>query len=37
LLTHLGADVRRAVPRLLAAAPPGLDLAFADDGLVLEV
>ncbi len=37
LLTHLGAGVRESVERLLAEAPEGVDLAFADDGLVLEV
>lgn len=37
LLTHLGRDVRRAIPRLLAAPPPGPRLDFADDGLVVEV
>ena len=37
LLTHLGAQVREAVDRLLAEAPEGAELAFADDGLILEV
>ncbi len=38
LLTHLGADVRAAVPRLLAEAPKnGPRLDFADDGLALEI
>lgn len=37
LLTHLGDDVRAAIPRLLAEAPPGPRLAFADDGLTLGV
>lgn len=37
LLTHLGAQVRENVDRLLAEAPPGVDLAFADDGLVMSV
>ena len=37
LFTHLGADVRAAVPRLLAAAPPGIDLGFADDELVIDL
>ena len=37
LLTHLGAEVRQAIDRLLAEAPAGPELAFADDGLVLDV
>jgi ribonuclease BN (tRNA processing enzyme) len=37
LLTHLGGDVRAAIPTLLDDAPRGVDLAFADDGMVLEV
>lgn len=39
LLTHLGEDVRRAVPELRreAAALPGPPLDFAEDGLVVEV
>jgi ribonuclease BN (tRNA processing enzyme) len=37
LLTHLSDAVREAVPRLLAEAPAGVELAFADDGLVLTV
>lgn len=37
LLTHLGRDMRQAVPTLLAEAPPGPRLDFADDGLILEI
>ncbi len=37
VLTHLGADVRDAAPRLLAEAPPHLGLVLADDGQVYEV
>jgi ribonuclease BN (tRNA processing enzyme) len=38
LLTHLGWDVRAEIPRLLEQAPQkGVDLSFADDGMVLEV
>lgn len=37
LLTHLGTTVRQNVERLLAEAPPGVDLAFADDGLIVDV
>jgi ribonuclease BN (tRNA processing enzyme) len=32
VLTHLGADVREAIPRLLTEAPAGVSLGFADDG-----
>ncbi len=37
LLTHLNEEVRASIPALLEAAPKGLALAFADDGLVVEV
>jgi ribonuclease BN (tRNA processing enzyme) len=37
LLTHLGTAVRECVDRLLAEAPEGTPLAFADDGLVVEL
>lgn len=37
LLSHLGADVRGEIESLKAQCPPGIDLAFADDGLVVEV
>ena len=37
LLTHLGVEVRRDVEALLGAAPDGVDLSFADDGLVLDL
>lgn len=37
LLSHLSDAVRERVPELLALAPPGVRLLFADDGLVLEL
>jgi hypothetical protein len=37
LLTHLGEAVRARVDELLAEAPAGVDLAFADDGLVIAI
>jgi ribonuclease BN (tRNA processing enzyme) len=37
LLTHLSDPVRARIPDLLAAAPPGVDLSFAEDGLALDV
>lgn len=37
VLTHLGRAVREASTKLLANAPPGPRLDFADDGMVLEV
>ena len=37
LLTHLGEDVRGAIPRLLGAGLEGLQLEFADDGKTLEL
>jgi ribonuclease BN (tRNA processing enzyme) len=37
LLSHLGAEVRERIADLLQEAPAGVDLAFADDGLVVEV
>jgi ribonuclease BN (tRNA processing enzyme) len=37
LLTHLGVSVRQSTDRLLAEAPDGVDLSFADDGLVIEL
>lgn len=37
VLTHLGPDVRARAPQLLAEAPAGLILGFADDGQVYEV
>lgn len=37
VLSHLGSAVRRDVDRLLAEAPAGVALQFADDGLVLDV
>jgi ribonuclease BN (tRNA processing enzyme) len=37
MLTHLGADVRGAIPRLLAEAPATPALSFAEDGMVVEL
>lgn len=37
LLTHLGTAVRENVDRLLREAPAGVDVAFADDGLVIDL
>lgn len=37
ILTHLGREVRRHASQLLREAPPGPGLAFADDGMVVEV
>jgi ribonuclease BN (tRNA processing enzyme) len=37
LLTHLGREVRAKSAELLAEAPPGVDVAFADDGLVIDI
>jgi ribonuclease BN (tRNA processing enzyme) len=37
LLTHLGRSVRESIAALLAEAPADVDLAFADDGLVVEL
>lgn len=37
VLTHLGVEVRRAIPRLLAEAVPGPPHEFAEDGLVFEL
>lgn len=38
LLTHLGAEVRAAIPRLLEEAPSGSPpLSFAEDGLVIDL
>jgi ribonuclease BN (tRNA processing enzyme) len=37
VLTHLGTEVRERVPELLTEVPSGLDLAFADDGMVIEL
>ena len=37
LLTHLGTAVRNNVDRLLAEAPAGVDLAFADDGMIVDI
>ncbi|MFO0725856.1 MAG: MBL fold metallo-hydrolase [Myxococcota bacterium] len=37
MLTHLGADVRSAIPRLFTEAPATPPLSFAEDGLVLEI
>jgi len=37
LFTHLNEEVRDASAELLAQAPPGKDLQFAEDGLVLKV
>lgn len=37
LFTHLGTAVRARVDELLDDAPDGVDLAFADDGLVVEL
>jgi ribonuclease BN (tRNA processing enzyme) len=37
LLTHLGEDVRGAIPRLLGAGLEGLQLEFAEDGKTLEL
>jgi ribonuclease BN (tRNA processing enzyme) len=35
VLTHLGTAVRERVPDLLAAVPAGIDVTFADDGMVI--
>jgi ribonuclease BN (tRNA processing enzyme) len=37
LLAHLGTEVRTRAAELLAQRPGGIDLAFADDGMLLEV
>ncbi len=37
ILSHLGADVRAAAAELAERAPRGVELRFADDGLVVEV
>ncbi len=37
LFTHLGTAVRENVDRLLDEAPEGIDIAFADDGMVLDI
>jgi len=37
LLSHLGADVRAETERLRAECPPGIELLFADDGMVIDV
>lgn len=37
LLTHLGEEVRAAIPRLLGEGLPGLALEFADDGKTLAL
>jgi ribonuclease BN (tRNA processing enzyme) len=37
LLSHLGAEVRANIPRLLTEVPPGVDVTFADDGLCLTL
>lgn len=37
LLTHLGEEVRAAVPRLLGEGLEGVQLEFADDGLTLDL
>jgi len=37
LLTHLGTSVRARIPELLTEAPAGVDLEFADDGLIVEL
>lgn len=37
LLTHLNAEMRASADRLLAEVPPGVDVAFAEDGLVVTV
>lgn len=37
LLTHLGLDVRERIPALLEETQSTIPLAFADDGMVLEV
>lgn len=37
LLTHLGREVREAIPALLREAPAGVQLAFADDGMIVDV
>jgi ribonuclease BN (tRNA processing enzyme) len=37
LLSHLGREVRERAEELRRGAPPGLELEFADDGLVLEI
>jgi ribonuclease BN (tRNA processing enzyme) len=36
LLTHLGREVRARVDELLAEAPKGVDVAFADDGMIVS-
>jgi ribonuclease BN (tRNA processing enzyme) len=37
LLTHLADEVRAKVPELRRAAPEGVEVEFAEDGMVLEV
>ncbi len=37
LFTHLGRDVRARTDELVAELPAGLDVSFADDGMVLEI
>ena len=37
LLTHLSTAVRERAAELQRQVPPGVDVAFADDGLVLEI
>jgi len=37
LLTHLGEDVRGAIPQLLGSGLDGVELDFADDGKTLEL
>jgi ribonuclease BN (tRNA processing enzyme) len=37
LFSHLDEEVRRRAPELVAGAPVGPPIAFADDGLVLEI
>jgi ribonuclease BN (tRNA processing enzyme) len=37
LLSHLGRAVRERAAELLAEAPPGVDLAFADDGMTVDL
>ena len=37
LLTHLGTPVRAKIPELLAEAPAGVDVSFADDGMIVEL
>lgn len=37
VLSHLGADVRAAIPRLLAEAPKNVRLSFADDGMIVDL